>query len=186
MKKIIEANKVLAKLKANKGSITFPKISKSSELNVIVYSDATYASLDDGSSQGGFIIFVGYEEKLAPICWSSKKLERVTKSPLASETLALSEAADAGVLVSAMLQEIFKFSRLPKVICRTDNASLVDTLHSSNLVTDRRLRIDVARIKEMVKNDEIVVQWVRGHDQLSDSLTKAGASASSLRSILNY
>ncbi|GAB1597641.1 hypothetical protein Ahia01_000040700, partial [Argonauta hians] len=62
----------------------------------------------------------------------------------------LSEAADAGVLISAMLQEIFRLPKLPEVLCKTDNASLVETLKSSNLVSDRRLRIDVARVKEMI------------------------------------
>ena len=46
--------------------------------------------------------------RMAPILRSSKKLDRVTKSPLASETLALSEVA---VLIGTTLQEAF---RLPK------------------------------------------------------------------------
>ena len=123
---------------------------------------------------------------MAPMCWASKKLDRVTKSPLASETLALNEAADAGVLTAAMIQEVFQLPRLPYVLCKTDNASLVETLNSTNLVSDRRLRIDVARLKEMKNKKEIDIEWIRGCDQVSDCLTKAGASSGILRDFLNH
>ena len=43
---------------------------------------------------------------VAPIAWQSKKIHRVTKSPLASETLSLSEVADAGFTIALMVQEI--------------------------------------------------------------------------------
>ena len=186
VKLLSEANKVLIKLKSKTGSIYFPNLGKPSDLKVLCYSDATYASLEDGSSQGGFVILVqGVGDKLAPICWSSKRLERVTKSPLASETLALSEAADAGLLIGAMLQEIFKLCKLPNVLCKTDNSSLVDTLNTTNLVSDKRLRIDISRIKEMKNNNEIEIHWIRGREQVSDCLTKAGASTEILRNILH-
>ena len=186
VKLLFEANKSLQKLKARTGSITFPQLGKPSALNIVCYADATYASLEDGSSQGGFIIFVcGTMNRMAPICWSSKKLDRVTKSPLASETLALGEAADAGVLIAAMLQETFRLPRLPEVLCKTDNASLVETLKSSNLVSDRRLRIDVARVKEMMAKKEIQTEWIKGREQVADCLTKVGASSESLRDLLH-
>ena len=96
-----------------------------------------------------------------PICCTSKKLDRVTKSPLASETLALSEVADAAVLIAAMLQETFKLSRLSEVFCKTDNVFLVETIKSSNLVSDRHLRIDGARAKEMMARKEIQTEWIK-------------------------
>ena len=61
----------------------------------------------------------------------------MTKSPWASETLALSEGADAGFLVSSLVQEIFNLPSLPLVKCFTDNRSLTDTL-----VTTRVIRIE--------------------------------------------
>ena len=123
---------------------------------------------------------------MAPMCWASKKLDRVTKSPLASETFALNEGADAGVLTAAMIQEVFQLPKLPDVLCKTDNASLVETLNSNNLVSDRRLRVDVARLKEMRSEKEICIEWIRGSDQVSDCLTKAGASSEIPRDLLNH
>ena len=80
------------------------------------------------------IFIIDRENKVAPISWQSKKLSRVTKSPLASETLALSEAADAGFLVASMMQEIFRLSHLPPVLCLTDNSSLTETLHTARII----------------------------------------------------
>ena len=181
-----EANKTVRKLKNSPCCISLSRVGKISDLELVAFSDATYASLEDGASQGGYVIFVkGKGMKMSPISWSSKRLVRVTKSPIASEALAVSEGADAGVLMAAMIQEIFKLPKLPIVRCKTDNASLVETLKTDNLVTDKRLRIDIARIKEMIKNEEITVEWIEGQKQISDCLTKSGASSASLRECLN-
>ena len=186
VKKLHEANKALTKLKSRVVNMKFPHLGKLNELKVISYSDATYASLADGSSQGGVITFVtGGNGKVAPICWKSKKLSRVTKSPLASETLALSEGADMGFLVASMLQEIFRFSSRPQVLCLTDNSSLTQTLETSNSVSDMRLRVDIARLREMIREDEITVEWIPGRLQIADSLTKRGASTMELLSVLS-
>ena len=156
------------------------------KLSVIAYSDATYASMDDGSSQGGHIVFVkGENGRVAPIIWQSKRLDRVTKSPLASEALSLGEAADAGFLVSTLVQEIFRLPALPKVICYTDNRSLTDTLVTTRLIKDKRLRVDVSRLREMVTKEEIVVKWIDGRHQVADALTKRGASTASLVEVLS-
>ena len=47
-----------------------------------------------------------------------KKFDQVTKSPLAAETLALSEAAEADVLIAAILQETFRLPKLPEVFVK--------------------------------------------------------------------
>ena len=74
MKLLFEANKAQQKSKSRTGSITFPQVGRLTDLNIVCYEDATYASLEDGSSQGGFIIFVSDTmNRMAPLCWSSKK-----------------------------------------------------------------------------------------------------------------
>ena len=186
MNMIHEANKAVLKLKSKRVDIKFPGLGNPAGLRVISYSDATYNSLPDGSSQGGYVVFLmGENGKVAPIRWQSKKLARVTKSPLASETLALGEAADAGFLIACMVQEIFRLSSLPMVECFTDNASLVETLKTSKLTIDTRLRVDISRLREMISQGEICASWVEGRKQLADALTKRGASTVKLLDILS-
>ena len=171
------ANRSLKKLKSQSLELCYPALGDPQKFEILAFSDATYASLGDGSSQGAFIIFVrGQNGLLAPIFWRSKKLVRVTKSPLASETSAASEAADAGLFIASMIADIFRKTKLPTVHCFTDNKSLVDSAMNTKMPTDRKLRVDVARIREMLENKEITLSWIDGQRQLANSLTKSGAS----------
>ena len=155
------------------------------EVTVICFSDATHASLPSGASQGAYIVFLrGRNGKVVPISWQSKKLSRITKSPLASETLALSEVADAGFLIASLMKEICALEKLPKTICITDNSSLKDMLETTRIIQDKRLRVDVARLRELTRNEEIKVVWLPKEKQLADCLTKYGASADNLLSVL--
>ena len=55
---------------------------------------------------------------------------------------------------------------------KIDNTSLIETLNSSNLLSDWHLRIDVARVKEMMAKKEIHAEWIKGKEQVVDCLTK--------------
>ena len=55
---IHDANKAISKLKSQSIGITFPSVESTDGMQVIAFSDATYASLDDGLLQGGYIIFI--------------------------------------------------------------------------------------------------------------------------------
>ena len=44
-------------------------------------------------------------------------------------------------------------------------------------MSDKRLRADIVRLREMVDTKEIKVTWVEGTKQLADYLTKRGASS---------
>ena len=182
---IKDANKAVAKLKSKSVSLNFKDLGKPEKQKVKVYTDATHASLQDGSSQGGFLVFLeGQNGNLVPMSWRSKKLHRVTKSPLASEALALGEGADAGFLIASMVMEVFGLRSLPPINCITDSSSLVQHLHTSKMSSDQRLRVDMSRLREMVREREITVSWCPGKLQLSDCLTKNTASTSSLLEVI--
>lgn len=67
-----------------------------------------------------------------------------------------------------------------------DNKSLVDALHSCKNVDDRRLRIDIAVLRDMLERGEIgEVSWVDTSQQLADCLTKKGASTERLRAAVS-
>ena len=186
VRKILETNKAIRKMKnSNNICVRFPNVGKMMDTDIVVFCDATHASLPDGSSQGAFIVFVRGKDKVVPILWQSKKLKRVTKSPLASETHALGEAADAALLIANLIVEIYHLDQLPKITCYTDSKSLRDALHTSNTLEDMSLRVNVARLREMVNLEEITVKWIHGNQQLADVMTKRGASADGLLRVLS-
>ena len=161
----------------------YPNLGPIDQLEVVTYADAAHANLPSGASQGGMIIFLAGNGKIAPITWHSKKLDRVAKSALAAETMAQAKVADTGILISKMVEELYKIP-MTLVKCHTDSKSLVDHLGTSHIIQDARLRVDVARIKEIVAIGEISMTWVKKEYQLADSLTKAGASSRSLLDVL--
>ena len=44
---------------------------------------------------------------MVPVAWQPEKISRVTKSPLALETLALNEGADAAYLLATQIRDTF-------------------------------------------------------------------------------
>jgi len=180
------ANKYLRKLKNSTAQIHLPDIGDVKKAKLYAFSDASHANLPGFKSQGGFIIFIkGENGHSAPIVWTSKKVKRVVKSPLAAETLALQEAVEHAALVKALLCEIYDMdqSKFPTV-CITDSKSLRDTVHTSTVVEDKGLMIDLCCLREMIQGKLIKIEWVPASKQLADCLTKSTASSALLMKVL--
>ena len=63
--------------------------------------------------------------------------------------------------------------------------STVDDIHSTAPVEDKKLRRDVAKIKQMMNLKEIrSVSWCPGKEQLADCMTKRTASSFNLLQVL--
>ena len=72
-----------------------------------MYGDATHVTSPSETSQNAQIVFLNGNNRTVPARWKSKKLGRVTKGLMTSETLALAESADAGHFAALMAREIF-------------------------------------------------------------------------------
>ena len=59
-----------------------------------------------GASQGAQMVTLCGNNRAIPITWKSRKLERVSKNPMPSETMALAQSADTGHFVALMTKEI--------------------------------------------------------------------------------
>ena len=153
-----------------------------------VYTDASFNNLHDGNSQGGYVVLLcDKENQCMPIAWSSNKLKRVAKSTLAAETLAFSVGTDVAHYMMKLLSEILHHDDQKlsiSVECYTDSRSLFEAAGTSNLVSDCRLRVKVSAIREMIYKNEINIKWIEKAKQLSDVLTKKGASPEFLMSTI--
>ena len=106
------------------------------------------------------------------------------RSTFAAETIALMEGCDAAFLIASMVQEALPRKRKIESIVVSDNQSLYHTVNTTHLVDDKRLRVEISAIRQLVANGEVTVQWTDHHNQLSDVLTKKGASAKGLLQVL--
>ena len=159
---LARVNKTVQRVKPDLIKLMYPQLKNLKDCFLECYADASFGNLADGGSLWGggvYIIFLssGSGDR-CPLSWQSRKLKRMVKSTLAAETLALLDCAEAAVFLSSVMFELAEH-RVP-IKCYVDNKSLVESLHSSRLVDDKRLRIDMAVLKNMMDQNEITsVSW---------------------------
>ena len=110
-----------------------------------------------------------------PIAWSSTKIKRVVKSTVTAEAHALSDGLDAAYCIQQLLDEIF-LKRKPKIHAFVDNKSLVQSVKSTTLISERRLHITTAAIQQILDQDEACLKWIPTNKQIADCITKNNAS----------
>ena len=99
---IITANKFIKILKSKDVVLSFPKIDNISKVALICFSDASFANLKCGGSQGEPLVFLeGNDRKYMLLAWQSRKLKRIVKSTLTAETLALEEVIEVAYMMSS-------------------------------------------------------------------------------------
>ena len=177
------ANRVIKKAKAYDVSLHFPKMDLNN-LSVYCYSDASHGNLSNGGSQGGLFTEIRCGSMSCPIEWQSKRIRRMAKSTLSAETIAMVEAMDSAFYIKHLLQDMI-FNNKPQdipIYCLTDNYSLFQTAHSTTAVTERRLRIEIACVREAIDRGEVDLKWVSSKDQYADCLTKATCDTQKLLS----
>ena len=173
-----QANKNIKKAKREKSQICIPNLGNLDKLSIVAYSDASFANLEDGGSQGGYIIFVvGDKGNYFPLHWQSRRVRRVVKSTQAAETLAMVDMAEACIFYRTFICELLHIENLSKipVVCKTDNSGMYECVHSSTQALDKRLRIEISILREMLRKKEIdEITWIPTNCQIADSLTKRG------------
>ena len=96
--------------------------------------------------------------------------------------LALTDGCDLSFYVSQITNHIYQ-QNIRNIIL-TDNKSLKDTIQSSNLISDKSLRVDLSALREMYDKNELEVKWIPTSAQVSNVLTKRGANRQNLVNIL--
>jgi hypothetical protein len=141
-------------------------------LQLLVFTDASFANNKDLTSQIGYVIALSDTTKKANIVhWSSVKCKRVTRSVLASELYGMAHGFDIGVAIKATIDKILQIN-LPLVIC-TDSKSLYDCLVRLGITQEKRLMIDVMCLRQAYERRLITeVKWIDGEANPADAMTK--------------
>ena len=193
---LLTANKVLrfAKEVVQNYVLTLRKHGSSlADLQFGAYTDASWSVRPDGSSQGGYLLFVASANELASekpmaltiLDWQSRKLPRMCRSSLSAESQASSAAVDElewlKVFAAAMVDPFInisedstmsKFGPSPLI---TDAKSLFDAARSvsSGLrLSEKRTAIEVTIVRERLEALGGHWRWVNSAQQLADGLTK--------------
>lgn len=143
-------------------------------LHIRAYSDASFATNADLTSQLGFIIVMSdASHKSNVLDFNSYKSKRATRSVLGAEIYAFADGFDYAFTMKHDLESILG-KQVPLQMF-TDSKSLFDTLTKSSSTTERCLMIDVQTVRDGYKDHSISkVGFVRGPDNPADGLTRPG------------
>ena len=137
---LTRCNKIISKVKGIDLKLPYQKLQ--GNLKIVVYTDASFGNLTDGSSQGAYLIFlVGNNDWCNLLSWQSKRLKRIARSFLAAaEAIVMLDGLEATSYISEPLKETYKNYKIP-IEVYTDNkfyynlANMLQTnIHVSILV----------------------------------------------------
>ena len=191
IKDLHDGNRLLADAKAHSDTkITISPI-PISELQLVSFSDASFASREKQQSQKACLI-VATNQKISkreetvgnPLLWYSKKVNRVVGSTLAAETYALSNAVDlvewVRIVWAWMCNPKLKWQEpeealkdITPSIAVVDCKSLYDVINKTTTpqCSEHRTLLEALVIKDRMKQG-VTLHWVHSAAQLADSLTK--------------
>ena len=186
------ANKLMCQVKAMKDhKLLIPKLRLDS-LGLFVWCDAANQNRIDGSSTQGYIIgashlnmLKGACEHVSPIAWNSSRIQRVCRSPGASEAAAAVNAEDALYFARFQWSEMIgrpmhlrhvneAVNTVPGCLI-TDSRNVYDKMKTEVVCTrgtERRVDIELMSLKHGQLRNAVVIRWVHSDAQLSNSLTK--------------
>ena len=188
MHEMVVANRLLtrAQERCRKGEkLTFRPID--GQLAVAGVHDAGFGQQPNGSSQCGMVILLSSvkifsgKDVINLVDWSSKKINRVVKSTLASEANGASLTYDRGCHVRVMLGEILKGFQRPwdeMLKCvpygqGTDCKSLHEHVEKTGKsCAEKRVSLDIMDIRHGIDNYGDRYFWIPTELMMADPLTK--------------
>ena len=147
--------------------LTYAPNSDSGEL--VGYSDSSYGDcLDTRKSTSGYIFMLHN----GPISWTTKRQSVVTTSSTEAEYIGQCNAGKEAVYLARTLKSIGYGIDGP-IIIRADNQSAMK-LAINPVFHPKSKHIDIQyhKIRELVENGEIKLNWIPTSDMVADGLTK--------------
>ena len=181
----IQMKFVNKQVREHHSNVTVRLVPHSRDARLFLFSDATLASNEDGGSQSAYVLYqVSQDHKTTShvwncslLDWQSKKIRRITRSTIASETLAMTEALD-NCLYAQNFWEHLTGDKLA-IFAFTDSKSLAESVRSDKQnISEKRLLVEISSIREMVAKKEVErIYHIAAKYMLADSLTKENAQS---------
>ena len=181
---IVQLIKIVHRAKKHDAKVIIPQLDFST-VQITIYTDSNLNNLPNGGSQEGHIVFLSDKDNnYVPISWVSQRIQRVVRSTLAAEAVSLNNACDDGVFLGRILNGVLGNSTPLPIVAYTDNKSTHDSINSSTSVSDKKLRLEIGALREYQEKKTIDIRKVPGKENISDVLTKRGASSRSLLAVI--
>lgn len=143
--------------------------SASRPLTPVGYADADLRGcLDTGRSTSGYVFITSG----GPVCWSSKRQQRISTSTTEAEYKALCHAGQTALWIDNFLSEIGIEIDRPLVI-HTDNKGALDiSKHATQHGKTRHFKLDSFWLREAIQEEELALKLIPSGMNLADVFTK--------------
>lgn len=147
-----------------------------STVHLVVYSDTSFASNEDGSSElGDVFLFKEAVGRATVFHYTSKEAKRVVHSVLWEQIISYDDAVDIPVLLPYNLHNFHQRDLSMRVL--NEISSLYYAVLKSIITTKKLLAIDLLAVREAVERHDITeIRWIREDLNPADGLTKRKAA----------
>ena len=141
-------------------------------LSLRVYTDASFGTNEDFSSQLGFVVLIcDASNRCHVLEFSSKKSKRIVRSILGGKVYAFTEGFDCAYMLKDDLEGLYR-KKIP-IQMRTDSKQIFDMITKASSTSERRLMIDVSAARQAYNENEISnVGLVRSEHNIAEGLNK--------------
>ncbi len=108
------------------------------------------------------------------VYYSSIKSKRITCNIFAFKIYSYMNSFDLRYIIGYILCKVISWLDLPTIplVVYTDSYSLYECLIKFGITIEKRLIINIIRLKKSYKKWKIKIYWINGQDNLADILTK--------------
>lgn len=171
-----KVNNVLKYIKKEQYAMRFRKGAKL----LSVFCDS--AGPNERGTQGGRVFALTDEKTEEVACWiywESRKVKRTCRSTNTAEVLAMDEGRDTAMWLQQLWFELTG-NTLPIQLLGDSEGTAKNTV-TTKLPTEKRLRIDLACMRQGLRRGEYFMTWLPSRSNLSDPLTKESPTSEAAR-----
>ena len=144
-----------------------------------LFTDASWKNIGEAGSAAGKVLYISDGEVSYPVFWGAHKLRRVCHSSQTAEIMALNQGLNDAQLAREMIEEMTGVKVDMEAFI--DNKNAYSALTANTAPTDKRLRCEVAEVREAIMLGEVKrIKLVSSKYQLADALTKAGVDGTNI------
>jgi len=175
---VVKCNKLLDDIVSRPVTITYRRLADLSvPRRIEIAGDAAFKNKHEPNQQsrGGMLAMLGVpkdvNDYVGLLGWDSKKFNRVCKSPTGGEVLNASGCADEADFLFHLAVSFYPTLEFTSILY-TDSFSLTSTQDKYTKDVSPNLQVDVALIRQKVRNGEISLVHYPGQLLPADGLTK--------------
>jgi hypothetical protein len=142
------------------------------QLKLMIFTDAAFVNTSDLHSQIDYVVcLIDDDHRANVIHWLFIKCKRVIRSVLATELYAMTNDFDVDSVIKSTIERILHIS-LSLILC-TNSKSLYDCLVKLDIISEKRLMIDLMCLRQSYERRKIVeIRWIDDNINSADAMTK--------------